>query len=169
MSKFKIVGMMALIAFAIGIFFVGEAAAGESGKMIVREVYYTPTIHILKVPDVEGHINFLGESKGIASYEKWGDCLLNLTQTGDLISGEGPSQGYVHVILSDGSTYTRKFEGKLVGRGRTTLGSALAEGTLTYIKGTGKLEGIQGAGTYKCPILAPGQFYCDVEMEYTLP
>ena len=29
MSKFKIVGMMALIAFAMGIFFVGEAAAGS--------------------------------------------------------------------------------------------------------------------------------------------
>ena len=55
MSKFKIVGMMVLIAFAMGIFLVGDAVAAERGKVIVRQVYYITTIHTLKVPDVEGH------------------------------------------------------------------------------------------------------------------
>lgn len=54
MSKSKIVGIMALIVFVMGIFLVGDAVAGERGKSVVREVYYMTTIHTLKVPDVEG-------------------------------------------------------------------------------------------------------------------
>ncbi len=38
MSKLKIVGMMALIAFAIGIFLVGDTLAGE--KVKGRIVWY---------------------------------------------------------------------------------------------------------------------------------
>ena len=39
MSKSKIIGIMALIAFAMGIFLVGDAVAGERGKVVTREVW----------------------------------------------------------------------------------------------------------------------------------
>jgi hypothetical protein len=169
MSKFKIVGMMALIAFAMGIFLVGDAVAGERGKIIAREVYYVTTIHTLKVPDVEGHTNNLFEAKAIGFSEKWGAYLIYETLTLDITKGEGTHQGYNHQTFPDGSTITLKFEGKNMGAGRGITGSSSSEGTWTYIKGTGKFAGIQGRGTYKSHIMDPAQWYSDAEGEYTLP
>jgi hypothetical protein len=162
MSKSKIVGMMLLIAFAIGIVLVDDAVAGEKGKVVAREVDYATTVHTLKVPDVEGHTILLIESKGIGFSEKWGACLHYKTLTLDLVKGEGTRAGYTHYTFPDGSTITSKWEGK---------GGALgkAEGTWTYIKGTGKFEGIQAGGTWKSRSMGPGQWYADSEGEYTLP
>ncbi len=169
MSKSKIVGMMALIVFVMGIFLVGEAVAGERGKVVARDVYYMTAIHTLKVPDAEGHAIHLLENKGIGFSEEWGAYLIYNSQTLDFIKGEGTAQGYAHYTFPDGSTYDTKFEGKNKGGGRTTTGTASGEATWTYIKGTGKFEGIQGGGTAKSYILGPGQWYGDVEGEYTLP
>ena len=169
MSKSKIVGMLALVAFVMGIFLVGDALAGERGKVVTREVYYMLTIHTLKVPDVEGHAIHLLEAKGIGFNEKWGAYLIYVSQTLDLIKGEGPFQGYSQHTYPDGFTITVKFEGKNKGAGRGTTGASSSEGTWRYIKGTGKFEGIQGVATYKTYALGPGQFYTDGEGEYTLP
>jgi hypothetical protein len=173
MSKSKILGMMVLIAFVMGILLVGDALAGESGKVVTREVMNMAAVQTLKVPDVEGHAIRLCEAKGIGFSEKWGAYLAYHTYTIDLIKGEGTSQGYAHYTFPDGSTYDTKFEGK--NKGAATefsagiAGSVNAEGTWTYIKGTGKFEGIHGGGTYKVYVLGPGQWYADVEGEYTLP
>jgi hypothetical protein len=162
MSKSKIIGMMALIAFAMGIFLVGDALAGERGKVVAREVYYATTIHTLKVPDVEGHAILMIEAKGIGFNEKWGAYLIYLTSTLDLIKREGTRVGYNQYTFPDGSTMIEKWEGK---------GGALgeAEGTWAYTKGTGRLEGIQAEGTWKSHNMGPGQWYSDGEGEYTLP
>jgi len=89
MSKFKIVGMVTLIAFAIGIVSMGDTVAAESGKLAFRHVLYITTIHTLKVPDVEGHTNVLYEAKGIDFYEKWGAALFVHTNSLDLIREQG--------------------------------------------------------------------------------
>jgi hypothetical protein len=169
MSKSKIVAMMALIAFVMGIFLVGDAVAGERGKVAARIVDYATTVHTLKVPDVEGHTILLIEGKGIGFSEKWGACLTYNTHTLDLIKGEGTSQGYEQMTFPDGSTITEKFEGRLKGGGGTTSGSSSGEGTWTYIKGTGRFEGIRAEGTWKSYVPGRGQWYADVEGEYTLP
>ena len=170
MSKFKIVGIVALIVFTMGILLLGDALAGERGKFVARWVVYGTSFQTLKVPDVEGHTIFLTEAKGIAFSEKWGAHLIYLTGTYDIIKkGEGTVQGYNQMTFPDGSTITSKWEGKLMGRGRTVTGASSTEGTWTYIKGTGKFEGIQGVGTYKSYILGTGQWYNDMEGDYTLP
>jgi hypothetical protein len=170
MFKFKIVGIMALIAFAIGIVLVGDSVAAEGGKMTYREVFYITTIHTLKVPDVEGHVNILYEAKGIVFYEKWGAALISVINSLDLINGVGTYQGYSHTTFPDGSTQTVKFESKTTATGVGSLtGMTASEGTWTYIKGTGKFEGIRGRGTFKTYTLGPGQFYVDNVGEYTLP
>jgi hypothetical protein len=169
MSKFKILGMTVLIAFAMGIFLVGDAVSEERGKVAERDVFYTTTFHILKVPDVEGHTNFLLEAKGIISKEKWGAALAYQVFTMDLIKGAGTFQGYTHTTYPDGSTTTAKFEGKSTGGGAGTTGTASSEGTWTYTKGTGKFQGIQGKGTFKSYVLGQSQYYSDNEGEYTLP
>jgi hypothetical protein len=169
MSKFKIVGMMVLIAFAMGIVLMADAVAEEKGKVGYRHVFYITTIHTLKVPDVEGHTNILHEAKGIVFYEKWGSALIYQITTMDLIKGAGTLKAYTHTTFPDGSTITLKIEGKSTGGGVGVTGAASTEGTWTYTKGTGKFEGIQGRGTSKTYILGPGQFYSDFEGEYTLP
>jgi hypothetical protein len=169
MSKSKIIGIMALIVFAMGTLLVEDVAAGERGKIMTREVLYATAVQTLKVPDVDGHAIYLIEAKGIGFSEKWGSYLVYLTCTNDLIKGEGPVQGYSQFTYPDGSTITEKWEGKNKGGGRATTGSASGEGTATYIKGTGKFEGIQGEATWKSYNMGPGQFYSDDEGEYTLP
>jgi len=169
MSKSKIFGMMALIVFTIGILLVGNAVAGESGKILIREVYYTPTVHTLKVPDMEGHTYILFEEKGIGFHEKWGNWLITLVGTGELkAEGTATFQFHVHYTFPDGSTITFKAEGGSV-PGRGIIGEPSAEGTAIPIKGTGKFQGIQGRVAWKGYHLAPNQSYAYPELEYTLP
>jgi hypothetical protein len=169
MSKFKIVGMMVLIAFAMGIVLAGDVVAAEKGKVTYRQVFNVTTIHTLKVPDVEGHAYTLFEAKGILFSEKWGPGVVSMIASFDLIKGAGTFQGYTHTTFPDGSTITAKFEGKSITTGVGLTGIGLSEATWTYVKGTGKFQGIQGRGTSKSNTLAPGQFYADAEGEYTLP
>jgi hypothetical protein len=161
MSKSKIVGIVALIAFTMAILLVGNALAGERGKISSRNVYYSPTFHTLKVPDVEDHTIMLYEGKGISFTEKWGACLVYEAGIVDTIKGEGTCQGYTQYSFPDGSTTMQKWEGR--------LGAARNEGTWTYIKGTGKFNGIQGKGTWKASLMSPERWYSDGVGEYTLP
>ena len=163
MCKSKIIAMMALIFFAMGILLVGDVVAGERGKFGARWVVYGTTFHTLKVPDVEDHAILAYEAKGIIFTEKWGAGLGYETGTLDLLKGEGTCQGYTQYTFPDGSTYTIKWECNNKGKG------SIWEGTWTYIKGTGKFEGIQGGGTWKSYDMGPGQWYSDGEGEYTLP
>jgi hypothetical protein len=78
----------------------------------------------------------------------------------DLLKGEGTVQGYTQCTFPDGSTATQKWEGKI---------GASSTGTWTYIKGTGKFEGIQGEGTWKSYSMSPDRWYSEGVGEYTLP
>ncbi len=161
MSKSKIVGIMALMVFAMGIFLAGDALAGEKGKVKNREIWFMPTIHTLKVPDMEGHTIHLWEAKGIIFTENWGVCHGYVPAMSDFNTpkGEMMSQGYVQYTYPDGSTTVQKWESK--------PGNPL--GTWSYLKGTGKFEGIQGGGTFTFAMVAPDRWYTDIEGEYTLP
>jgi hypothetical protein len=148
-SKSRIVGIMALIIFAMGILLVGDALAGERGKVANREMWFRTTVQTLKAPDMEGHTIHLWEAKGIVFTEKWGACQGYVPATNDFIAPEGEmrAQGYVQYTFPDGSTTIQKWESK----------SKELNGTWTYLKGTGKFEGIQGGGTYKSYNMGPGQ------------
>ncbi len=161
MSKSKIVGILALVGFAMGSLLVSDALAEERGKISMREVLYGTTFHIQKVSDVEEHAIIAYEAKGIAFYEKWGTCLVTETGTLDFLKGEGPGKGYNHYTFPDGSTITMKWEAK--------IGAGRGEGTWTPIKGTGKFLGIQGEGTWKSYNMSPERWYDDSEIKYTLP
>ena len=63
MCKSKIVGMMALIAFAMGIFLVGDVMAGEKHRL--STVYHVIKLEQMNVPGEEQHVISLSEIKGI--------------------------------------------------------------------------------------------------------
>ena len=71
MSKSKIVGMMALIIFAMGILLVGDAVAGEKFKC--RTVAFTTKYQQIDVGDEDGHLVAVWEGKGIQNNRegKW--------------------------------------------------------------------------------------------------
>jgi hypothetical protein len=161
MSRFKLIAFIALIALAFGVALVGDAVAGERGKLVRRNAYYVTTFHAVKVGDVEGHTMWLIEQKAITFNQKWGAGLLLTTGSGEDINGEWTGGGFDQYTFPDGSTYTDRWEGK--------GGPSGAQGTWTTVKGTGKLAGMQAHGTWKNYPLGPGQSYSDGEGEYTLP
>ncbi len=145
------------------------AQAAEKGKVTGRLVFYATNIQIINVGDVERHIIFVLEAKGIGFWEPWGAALVKQSGTGDNTKGLGHSEAYEMDTFPDGSTIMFKIKGETTRTGTGKTGTSEGEGTWTFLGGTGKFQGIQGGGTSKWWVLGPGQWYGDAEGEYTLP
>ena len=169
MSKSKIIGLIALICLALSVSATPNALSEEKGKWASRVVWFAPGFESASVPDVEGHTIYLIKAKGISFGEKWGPALAIMSGAGDFTKGVGPHEVYAHLTFPDGSTITTKAKGVQTGAGTGITGGGGGEGTWTFVKGTGKFEGIKGGGTYKYSVVGPGQWYVDNEGEYTLP
>ncbi len=80
----------------------------------------------------------------------------------DRTRGNGPMQGYAVTNFQLGSVYSR-FEGQRDGSSKVTTG------TWKTYKGTGKLAGIKGEGTFKVTAgESPTEFVLDMEGEYEI-
>jgi hypothetical protein len=80
----------------------------------------------------------------------------------DRIKGTGPMQGYTITNFQYGSVYSR-FEGHRDGTTR------LSTGTWKTYKGTGKLAGIKGEGTFRVTSgEGSNEYLLDMEGEYEL-
>jgi hypothetical protein len=80
----------------------------------------------------------------------------------DRIKGSGPMQGYTITNFQYGSVYSR-FEGERDGNTR------VSNGTWKTYKGTGKLAGITGEGTFRVTAAeSSNEFILDMEGEYEL-
>jgi len=85
---------------------------------------------------------------------------------GNASGAEVKGSGYHVSNMSNGDKMYVRFKGKDTmkdGKPATT------EGTWSYTGGTGKLEGIQGKGTYKGQADADGNMIVEVEGDYELP
>jgi hypothetical protein len=120
----------------------------------------------LYVHDEPGHSLMLVETEGEPlQYEVGvaGEFVSRRSLTfHDRIKGTGPMQGYALTNFQYGSVYSR-FEGERDGTSRVTTG------TWKTYRGTGKLAGIKGEGTFK---VTPGEqaneFVLDMDGEYEL-
>jgi hypothetical protein len=80
----------------------------------------------------------------------------------DRIKGSGPMQGYTITNFQYGSVYSR-FEGERDGNTR------VSNGTWKTYKGTGKLAGITGEGTFRVTAgESSNEFVLDMEGQYEL-
>jgi hypothetical protein len=80
----------------------------------------------------------------------------------DRIKGSGPMQGYTVTNFQYGSVYSR-FEGERDGNTR------VSKGTWKTYKGTGKLAGITGEGTFRVTAgEGSNEFTLDMEGQYEL-
>jgi hypothetical protein len=170
MSRSKIIGMMALIAFAVGIFLVGDAGAGEKYK--IRIVWYFTTWNQIDVPGEEKHLLAVDESKGISSNMEGKEFLEGAVLRGvevveiDLKAETGSNHGYTESTDRDGDKIYYRWEGTRI---KGKLWGSQWEGKYTILRGTGKYEGIQGKGTWTYHNPAPMQTVTDWEMEVELP
>ncbi len=170
MSKSKIVGIIGLIAFAMGIVLVGDAVAGEKFKG--RTVWYTTKWEQIGVPGGEKHLMGLMEDKGI-SMNTEGKSFGEGTVEHEVVSVEidlkteiGSNHGYQESTDRDGNKIYYRFEGS---RLKGKFGGSVWEGKSTILRGTGKYEGIKGEGTWSSYMKSSTQFYSDWEMEVELP
>ncbi|MEJ2233599.1 MAG: hypothetical protein P8X67_06710 [Syntrophobacterales bacterium] len=80
----------------------------------------------------------------------------------DRIKGSGPMQGYTITNFQYGSVYSR-FEGERDGN------TKVSTGTWKTYKGTGKLAGIKGEGTFRVTAgESSNEFTLDMEGQYEL-
>jgi hypothetical protein len=150
----------------VGILLVGNAVAGEYVK--AREVMYNTKWEQINVGDEKDHVVGVWAAKGIYSNmqgKTFGEGWLGLS-VGllDINPKTGvTSNGYV--------TLTDKEGNKAYFKCHRTQQKGLADsGEWSFFKGTGKLEGIQGKGTYLVTHVAdPMQWYVDLEGEVELP
>ena len=90
-------------------------------------------------------------------------------EIGDLTQGNGPHQGYLTQIKGADTTITR-WQGKVV----TTLGpdqkpSTRFEGAWSKLKGTGRYQGLTGAGSYKGRMTSPTEYTIEWNGEISTP
>jgi hypothetical protein len=162
MSKSKIVAVMALMAFVMSIFLVGDAVAGD--KIKGRTVWVTTKWEQINVGDEKDHVVAAGELKGISSNmqgKSFGDgWLLWCGYVMDISSTIGAnSNGYGTWTDKDGDKIYWKFDQK-----------SSSPAIWTFYKGTGKFREVQGKGTSVWVVTAePTLNYTEWEIEVELP
>ena len=153
MSRSKIVGIMALITFAMGMLLVGNALAQQkysynhsSPPQSSRFVQQ----HSIDVGDIPGHQIRIVEIQrmytadhpvimGTKVVEVWARA------SSDYVNGVGPAQGYDIMLLEDGSKIFSEWRGTSYSEA-TSTGSRRGtfHGTIRWIGGTGKYATIRG-------------------------
>jgi hypothetical protein len=165
MSKSKIVGIIGLIAFAMGILFVGNGLAGEKFKW--RAVWYSVKVQSVDVPGEEGRIMVVREDKGILTVLQGSKLMDGMAGVHapfldvNTKTGAGFGHGVILFTDRDGNKMYCTWEGK----GEKGLWS----GPGSIVRGTGKFEGVKGKATFSTVVVAPNQFYAEWDGEIELP
>ncbi len=160
MSTTKVLGIMTLIAFVMGIFLVRDVVAGEKFKC--RTVWYTTKAERINFGDEKDHKVGLFESKGIISNmegKTFGDGWLARNVFIGEASTKPSRNSYMTLTDKDGDKIYMKAECKPPN-----------PNGWTFFKGTGKFEGVQGKGIYSQVVTAdPTLTYVNWEGEVELP
>ncbi|MFH0871303.1 MAG: hypothetical protein V1878_02250 [bacterium] len=169
MAAIRVMAFVALIAL-VGMAIVGDAVAGE--KVKGRTAFYTVKWETVNVPEEEGLLMALAESRGITSNKEgktfadgWVSRSVGLLDI-NVKTGLGSGHWYEEVTDRDGDKLYYRSEGK---RMKGKLWASYWEGEYTIVRGTGKWEGIKGRGNWSMYPTAPMQSYTDWEMEVELP
>jgi TolB-like protein len=149
---------------------VGDVVAGEKFKG--RTVWYRTKSEQINVPGEEKHLVAVREMKGIGSntegkafYDRvvW-ECV-SLTDL-DLKVETGFAHGYTVGTDRDGDKIIHQWESKPI---KGKYWASTWNTKFTFLRGTGKYEGIKVGGTSSTHNIAPNQAYEDWELEVELP
>jgi hypothetical protein len=137
-----------------------------SGKLTTADTIR----HEIACDDTDGHSVVVIKSEGFnisTGKDKFMDGAEYAYEAfGDYVKGNGPHVVYSKMNLNGDTVFT-KSEGKT----KTTFSPkgkpiTTVEGTVTFTKGTGMYEGIQGSGTYKGKFISSNIMVVEWEGEY---
>lgn len=170
MTKSMIALFGAVLMMGVGLAPSDGVLAGEIVKTSGRTVYHITKAQAAAVGDVPGHLVGIAESSGLNFDDNGEVGTYYGVFTFDYINGTGTHEAYTVTTYKDGSTTILKTQGT------TRLlkdGISRFSGEFTYVKGTGRFEGIQGTGVYTgrrvSPLNAGGDCYSLYNGTYTLP
>ena len=149
MSKSKIVGIMALIAFVMGILLVGDAVAGkEATESITLGVYSTGKVIAFGNDYMHGSYEGFGVFVGDTGKEMLHGATGRGVGEWQVEKGSySENGGAVYTLLNGDKIYGRFFDSGKPGE--------TPKGTTTLLGGTGKCAGIEGSGEYTMQTLVP--------------
>jgi len=164
MSWIKKITLISFVVFAFNVSMLDCALAGEKiklhGSSLITEW------HQMEVGDKEGHVMAVYKAKQIyineINNEKFTSSDVSTIDL-NLKTGQGSLKGYGVNEYVNGDITTRKYEGKSEGKGHW-------KGSWTFVRGTGKYEGVKGGGTWDSYSMGQGKpSYMEVEGEMELP
>ena len=145
-------GIIGILLIAVWLLVSTTPAAAKKEKVKTRNVSQITKMHVIKVGDVDGHIIAVYERRGLAFFVD-GEVGTYLNRgMFDMTKGKGTAQGYVTHTFEDGSTTNSTWQGTIAPREGKRL---TAEGTYTYIGGSGRFEGIEGGGSWTAKSFTP--------------
>jgi hypothetical protein len=156
-----------VLIFSLGMV---AASAQEKHRIAGKQTLAFTKQERIMIGDNDGHLLSLAEAIGVNQSTgpiefMDGAQAINIVSS-DLVNFAGPIHGY-SISKKGNDSFYAKIEGKLT----TTIsadGSPLTtiEATLTWIKGTGKYEGVKGGGTAKGRYIASNIYIMEWEGEY---
>jgi len=162
-SRFSLAGAVLLIAASL-LLSVTQARAETVKGRLVSHVTKEESI---EVGDVPGHVLGVVEYKGLVFFENGEVATISEVETFEATKGSFTFQIYSTLAFEDGSTQIMK------GHGTSTPQEGkpeLAKGTCSYIRGTGRFEGIKGSGSWSGKWFESiATYYGDFTWIYTLP
>jgi len=168
-SIWVLIGILTIAALLLG--FVTSAGA-QTYTVKCRDTGHLAKMHLIEVGDVPGHILAVGDLAGVLSCDDGSVATTSMKIMGDYTKGSGKAYSYLLDTYEDGSSTWSKAQFTVTADPYAKTGTW--EGTLEFIKGTGRFEGIQGGGSFTGKRFAPvpgvdAQYYSDYTMTYTLP
>lgn len=163
--------MLVIFCLALIFVFCVMSSTAQQKIKVSGELTTAYTIrHEIKCDDIEGHSIIIMKSEGVnisTGEIKFMDGAEYAYEAfGDYVKGNGPHMTYSKMTLN-GDTVFSKAEGKT----KTTISPKgkpiiTVEGNVTFTKGTGQYEGIQGSGTYKGKFISSNIMVVEWEGEY---
>lgn len=137
------------------------------GRAVIHMV--PENTRMVKVPGVSGQNLILAHFKGLVFLDNGEVAEVMGTETIHRPKGSGRYLGYEVLTFKDGSTIMSQVEGSNKPSEDGT--NVQFEGTITYIQGTGRFEGIEGSGELegRSYIATGSGGYYDFEGSYSVP
>jgi len=146
----SLAGAVLLIVACLLLSVTQARAETEKGRNVIHSI----KVEEIEVGDVPGHVVGVIEDKGLTFYENGEIATMSNVFTFDNTYGIGTAQGYSIYTFEDGSTQVHKWQESWTEEG-------LFKGTYTYVRGTGRFEGIKGSGSFS------GKFFESIATGYS--